>query len=218
MRILTTLFALAALGCALAIAAAGPGSQMGWWSWGDGLAIIRKVATPVEFGPLALPPIFTAAALAALTGVISFFMGARGLGAFAILCAIAAGALGQIPLQMRADFEANPFIHDITTDFQNPPPIVAGASAERINPPDYLGGDLVPNSDKTVREAQAEAERPKPWQLDRCHAMRSDGELVRKWHPKWYVVANGSPIPQDPHIPPIPLNPQHPQVKHLAIP
>ena len=157
MRILTTLFALAALGCALAIAAAGPGSQMGWWSWGDGLTMVRKVAAPVELGPVSLSPIFTAAALAALTGVISFFMRARALGVFAVLCAAAAGALGQVPLQMRADFEANPFIHDITTDFENPPPILAGASAERINPPDYLGGDPVPNSDKTVREAQAEA-------------------------------------------------------------
>lgn len=157
MRILTTLFALAALGCALAIAAAGPGSQMGWWTWGDGLTMIRKAAAPVELGPVGLSPVFTAAALAALAGVISLIKGARGLGAFAVICAIAAGALGQIPLQMRAAFEANPFIHDITTDFENPPPIIAGASAERINPPDYLGDAPVPNSDKTVREAQAES-------------------------------------------------------------
>lgn len=157
MRFLTMLFALAALGCALAIAFAGPGSQMGWWSWGDGLTIIRKVSAPVELGPLGLSPVFTAAALAAVAGVASFFTGARSLGVFAVLCAIAAGALGQVPLQMRADFEANPFIHDVTTDFDNPPPILAGASAERINPPDYLGGDLVPNSDKTVRQAQEEA-------------------------------------------------------------
>ncbi len=157
MRILTTLFALAAIGCALAIAVAGPGSQMGWWSWGDGLTLIRKVSAPVELGPIGLPPIFTAAVLAAITGVVSFFTGARGLGAFAVIAAIAAGALGTVPLQMRADFEANPFIHDVTTDFDNPPQIVAAANEERINPPDYLGDEIVPMSEQTVAEAQREA-------------------------------------------------------------
>lgn len=160
MRILTTLLALAALACAVAIAAAGPGSQMGWWSWGDGLTLIRKVSAPIELGPVGFSPIFTAAVLAALTGVVSFFMGARGTGAFAVLAAIAAGALAVVPMQMKADVEANPFIHDITTDFDNPPPIIAGAPAragEGFNPPEYLGDQLVLDTGKSVKEWQREA-------------------------------------------------------------
>ncbi len=157
MRIVTMIFALAALLGALAIAVAGPGYQAGWWSWGDGLTLIRKVSAPVELGPLGLSPIFTAAVLALLAGAVSFFTGARRLGVFALAAAVAAGALGQVPLKMRADFAANPFIHDITTDFDNPPPIIAGAGADRINPPDYLGDEPAPNSDLTVSQAQQEA-------------------------------------------------------------
>lgn len=157
MRILTLVFALAAFGCAAVIALAGPGTQLGWWTWGEGLSLIRKVSAPVELGPVGAPPILAAAVLAGVTGLASLFMSARGIGLFAIIAALAAVAAAQVPLKMRADFEANPFIHDVTTDFDNPPPIIAGADKERINPPDYLGGDMVPNSDKTVREAQEEA-------------------------------------------------------------
>ncbi len=157
MRILTLLFALAALGCAAAIALAGPGTQIGWWTWGEGLGLIRKVSAPVELGPVGVPPIFAAAVLAGVTGLATLFMSSRGIGLFAIVAAVAAVAAAQVPLKMRADFEANPFIHDVTTDFDNPPPIIAGADKERINPPEYAGDNMVPNSDKTVRQAQAEA-------------------------------------------------------------
>ncbi|MEO1135675.1 MAG: DUF1499 domain-containing protein [Pseudomonadota bacterium] len=157
MRLVTLFFALAALGCAGAIALAGPGTQMGWWEYGDGLGLIRKVSAPIDLGPLALSPIFTAGALAGLSGVIVFFLSARTLGIFAIICALAAAGAGQVPLQMRAAFEANPFIHDVTTDFDDPPAIVAAAELERNNPPAYLGDELVPRSELTVAEAQAEA-------------------------------------------------------------
>lgn len=151
------LFALAALGCALAIAAAGPGSQMGFWDFGAGLSIIRKVADPIMVGPVGVSPIFTLAGLAALGGVILLFMRARGAGLFAIACAAAAFAAGQVPLKMRADFLANPFIHDVTTDFDNPPPIIAAAGLERSNPPDYLGDELVRGTNMTIAQAQQQA-------------------------------------------------------------
>ncbi len=157
MKILTLLFALAALGCAVAIAVAGPGTQMGWWGWGDGLGLIRKVSAPLELGPVGLPPIFTAAALAGLTGILSFFMGARAVGGFAIVAAVLALGATYVPLKMKTDFESNPFIHDITTDFENPPEIKAAADLPRANPPEYLGDELTPAGDKTVRQAQADA-------------------------------------------------------------
>ncbi|WP_428409494.1 DUF1499 domain-containing protein [Hyphococcus sp.] len=157
MRIVTLLLALAALGCAAAIALAGPGTQLGWWTWGEGLSLIRKVSAPVELGPVGVPPILAAAVLAGVTGLATLFMSSRGIGLFALVAAAAAAAAMQVPLKMRAAFEANPFIHDVTTDFDNPPPIIAGADEERINPPEYVGDKMVPNSDKTVRQAQAEA-------------------------------------------------------------
>lgn len=157
MKLLTLLLALAALGCAVAIAVAGPGTQLGWWTYGEGLGHIRTVSAPIELGPIGLSPIFTLAGLSGLLGVISFFMSARSLGIFAIIAALVAAGAGQVPLKMRADVQANPFIHDITTNFENPPPIVAGAGVERVNPPDYVGAELVRSSDKTVAEAQAEA-------------------------------------------------------------
>lgn len=130
---------------------------MGLWDFGAGLAMIRKVANPIMIGPVGLPPIFTLAGLAALGGVVLFFMRARGVALFAIACAAAAFAAGQVPLKMRADFLANPFIHDVTTDFDDPPQIIAAAGLERSNPPDYLGDELVRGTDQTVAQAQQEA-------------------------------------------------------------
>ena len=159
MRVLIMLVSLAALGCALAILAAGPGSQMGWWDWRTGLNLIRQVSNPIEIieGKFSLSPILTLGALSALGGLVLLFIRPRGLGVFALIAALAAGGMVQIPLKMKAAYEANPPIHDITTDFDNPPQIVAGASADRINPPDYRGSDLVPGTDKTIADAQREA-------------------------------------------------------------
>ena len=37
-----------------------------------------------------------------------------------------------------------------------------------------------------THESAREAEEVKPWQLDRCHALRSDGEAVAQFYPRWY--------------------------------
>lgn len=42
--------------------------------------------------------------------------------------------------------------------------------------------------------AQDDASTQKPFQLDRCHALRSDGPAVAKYYPRWSVKAVG----QDP--------------------
>ena len=34
-----------------------------------------------------------------------------------------------------------------------------------------------------------------PFQIDRCHALRSDGEAVRQFYPRWYRVASASTRP-----------------------
>ena len=34
-----------------------------------------------------------------------------------------------------------------------------------------------------------------PFQIDRCHALRSDGEVVRQHHPRWYRAGAATPLP-----------------------
>lgn len=159
MRVLTTLVSLAALACALAIAIGGPGAKMGWWDYGTGFSMMRSVAAPIEIveGSISLSPIFVLAALSLLGGFIALVIRPRGLGFFAIIAAAVAVAAGMVPVKMRELATSNPLIHDITTDFDNPPAIIEGASADRANPPEYVGGELVRNSQMTVAEAQREA-------------------------------------------------------------
>lgn len=159
MRKLIALAALGALACAVAIGVAGPGVRMGLWDFGAGLKLIRQVATPIEIikGVIGLSPIFTLAGLSALGGVVALIVRPRALGVFALACAVVALGAAQVPLQMKARAGANPFIHDITTDFANPPAIIAAAELDRLNPPDYLGDELVRGGDLTVAQAQAES-------------------------------------------------------------
>ena len=131
---------------ALAIGLAGPGARFGFWAYGDGFAIMRQAALPA----------MVAAGAALLAFVVSLFV-ARGLALLALVAALAAGAAALVPIQMRAQVNANPFIHDVTTDFDNPPAIVAAADLPRNNPPDYVGAEPAPRSELTVAEAQREA-------------------------------------------------------------
>ena len=146
MKLLIWLISLAALGLALAIAAAGPGTRIGLWDYGTGLQIIRQTALPVM--------------IAAGAGVAAFVLSlfaARGLAVFPLIAAIAAGVAAMVPVKMKAAVDANPFIHDITTDFSDPPPIIIAANEDRKNPPDYVGDEPAPRSDMTTAEAQRAA-------------------------------------------------------------
>lgn len=150
------LFGLMALGCAAAIGLAGPGSRLGLWDWSFGLSLIRAVASPETIPGLPVPPILLAAGLA-LIGAVGAFVKKHGrTGAFAVVSALLAGAALMVPLKMKAAFEANPFIHEVTTDFDNPPAIVAAAGLARKNPADYRGADLVPQSTDGLTVAQAQ--------------------------------------------------------------
>jgi len=148
MKLIILLVSLTALGLALTVAVSGPGTRFGLWEYGTGLGLIRTVALPV-----------LAAAVAAALSFVLALVKVRGLAPLALVAAIAAGAAGAVPLKMKAAVEANPFIHDITTDFENPPQIITAADLPRKNPPDYLGGDIVPRSEDgmTVAAAQSAA-------------------------------------------------------------
>jgi len=146
MKLVMILAALAALGLAAAIAVSGPGVRFGWWEYDFGLGLIRKAALPV----------LVAAGATGILFIVSLFM-ARGLAPLVLIAALAAGAAGMIPIKMKQLFEGNPFIHDVTTDFADPPEIVAAAALPRKNPPEYLGDEMTPRADKTTAQAQQEA-------------------------------------------------------------
>ncbi|MCB2114238.1 MAG: DUF1499 domain-containing protein [Parvularculaceae bacterium] len=160
MRHAIHLVAVAAVIVALPILAAGPGTRFGLWDYAAGLGMIRGVSTPkAVFGGLSVSPLFFIAGLSLALGAAGFFTRNARAGVLAVAAAAFAFALGVIPLKMKAAIESNPFIHEITTDFDNPPAIVAAAGQERVNPADYRGGDPVPRRDdgQTVAEAQREA-------------------------------------------------------------
>lgn len=156
MRIVIIVVSVSALALAAALTVLGPGVQLGWWTYGQALGWMRDY--------LALPVMIAAAASAVML-LLSLWK-ARGLAVLALVASIAAGVAGYAPLKMRQLANANPFIHDITTDFDNPPAIVAGAVEARKNPPEYVGaeqapklvdGELVSESGQTIAEAQRQA-------------------------------------------------------------
>jgi len=159
MKAVIWIVSLAALGLGGAIALAGPGTQFGFWEYSTGLSMMFKSARPITIidGVVSLSPVFTAAGLAALGGVVSFFLGAGRTGIFALIAAIFAAGAGMIPMKMRDLVSSNPFIHEITTDFSNPPPIIAAAELPRKNPADYRGADKVRDTELTVAQAQQQA-------------------------------------------------------------
>jgi hypothetical protein len=34
--------------------------------------------------------------------------------------------------------------------------------------------------------SEERADGAKPFQLDQCHALQTDGETVKRWYPRWY--------------------------------
>lgn len=146
MRIIIILISIAALALAATIGGLGPAYQFGLIDLGGAFGLMRMIALPT----------LIAAGLSVLAFVVSLFT-ARGVAALALVATLAAGAAGYAPLRMKQLSEANPFIHDITTDFEDPPQIVAAAGLPRKNPAEYVGAEPVKGTEKTVADAQREA-------------------------------------------------------------
>jgi len=148
LRKITVSLSVIALLSGLAIILAGPGVRAGLWSYMAGLAIIQALALPV-----------IAAAVASLALLILSAFKDRRVILFPLAGLIVSGGAAAVPVGMLAAAQANPMIHDITTDFDNPPAIVAGAAFERANPATYVGAEPVPGSQGslTVQQAQQQA-------------------------------------------------------------
>ncbi len=135
-----------AFGVAISIAGAAPGTQLGLWEYGTGIAIIRNL-----YFPSILIAIITFLAF-----VVSLFSENRLRLLLFFAAAVVSGA-AVVPYMFEHRLAANPYIHDITTDFEAPPQITAAANLDRKNPAVYDGADPAPKSDLTVAEAQKSA-------------------------------------------------------------
>lgn len=49
-----------------------------------------------------------------------------------------------------------------------------------------FAGEVVPPEDKVSGGADAGAPLQRPFQLDRCHALRIDGPAVARYYPRWF--------------------------------
>lgn len=146
MKPLIWLVSLAGIGLAIAIGLAGPGTRFGWWDYSTGLSIIHDAALPT-----------LVAAIGSAVGLFVALIGARGLAPLALLAAVLAGLAASAPIRMKQLVEANPIIHDVTTDFSDPPQIVVGALYKRVNPPEYNAEATVQRSDLPLAQTQQKA-------------------------------------------------------------
>jgi uncharacterized protein (DUF1499 family) len=92
----------------------GPGTRMGWWDFRTGFKLMKYGA---YLGIAAVVVAVLAAAMARRAG--------RGALAFAVVGLLLGGAAILLPWSWRRHAMSVPPIHDITTDFVNPPEITA---------------------------------------------------------------------------------------------
>ncbi|MCQ8185263.1 DUF1499 domain-containing protein [Parvularcula maris] len=106
------------------------GYRFGFWGLGP---VFTGLRPPFLF-LLGVAFVLAAAAAGALVFKRSFVPAIA-----ALAVAIAAGGFGYLPLWMKSQVEANPFIHDVTTDVTDPPAFVAVLDERRDapNPPEY---------------------------------------------------------------------------------
>ena len=115
---------------------AGLGSRFGIWSWQFGLGTLTR-----EVGPVVL----TATLIFGLFSLLLFFFVKPRKGLIIALAAIIIPAAGFAHLtSVRSTAASLPFIHDITTDTQDPPTFGSVIMAEReatpgVNTVDYAG-------------------------------------------------------------------------------
>ena len=124
---------LVTAGVALAAAAllvlvlAGPGTRAGWWHYRTGLGLLRYVV----FGAGG------AIVLALLGGALG-----GGWRRAALALVLAAVALAP-PIEFRRRVAGLPYIHDVSTDLEDPPAFeaVLPARADAANPPEHPGAE-----------------------------------------------------------------------------
>lgn len=113
MRYLVQISLLVVAAGAIALLVAGPGTRLGVWDLRTGFLLLRWAAYAAAVGTL-------------LTVVALFAARPRGTLLAAVLAALVAGAVTfAVPWEFRQRAQRLPPIHDITTDFDNPPQFAA---------------------------------------------------------------------------------------------
>lgn len=131
MKLARILLPVALLG-ALLLLAAGPGTRFGIWEYGTGFLLMR-----IAF--------FVGLGVAALAFVLLLVPKMRRQFAFGLTMTLVIGlATAWVPWSGYRTVMSLPFIHDITTDTENPPAYVAIAPlrADAPNPVEYPGAEV----------------------------------------------------------------------------
>lgn len=165
---------------ALLLLVAGPGTRFGWWEFGTGFLMMRWAF----FAGAA------AAGLAVLLLVIPRTRRGSGL-VLSMGLVIGAGA-AWVPWNGLQTVRSLPYIHDITTDTENPPQFVAVVPlrAGAPNPPEYAGEEVAAQQRQAYPDIQ-----PLRLPLDRNRAF--DLALQTALGQGWEIV---SAMPQDGRI------------------
>ncbi|MEL6112110.1 MAG: DUF1499 domain-containing protein [Pseudomonadota bacterium] len=144
-RILVLVVAFATLFLGAAVMSAGPGYRLGAWGLGDAFTILRTAGPWLAYGGIA-------SVIALMVGLVTR---QRGVLMVCLLAIAVSGGLTFLLTQQRANGAAHP-IHDLTTDFTDPPAIVAAADLERSNPAVYAGEAPYGDTGKSVIRWQQE--------------------------------------------------------------
>jgi len=144
-RVIILLVATATLLLGLAVLSAGPGYRFDLWSLGTAFDILSTAGPWLAYGGIA-------SIVALVLGVVTR---QRGIVLPCLVAAACSGILTYSLIEQRRDARANP-IHDLTTDVDNPPAIVAAAGLERSNPAEYGGSSEYKSTGKSVIKWQQE--------------------------------------------------------------
>ena len=123
---------LLAVVAALLLLSAGPGTRLGLWEFGTGFLLMRGA-------------FFGGVAAALLAIVLLVVPATRRAAAPMLVAALLIGALtAWVPWSGLQTVRSLPFIHDITTDTEDPPVFVAVVPlrADAANPPEYPGEEV----------------------------------------------------------------------------
>lgn len=118
----------------LCLVSAGPGYRWGWWDYKTGIGSVKYSA---GFGLVGV--------VVCLVGLVLWQTGSAPLGMIpALIGLVIGGCVLVVTLHWKRNLDSLPYIHDITTDTENPPPFEAvlplRAGAE--NPAEYGGPEL----------------------------------------------------------------------------
>jgi len=135
---------LVALIALLMLLAAGPGTRLGLWEYGTGFLLMRWA-------------FFAGAAAAVLALVFLVVPRTRRAGAAPLAVALVIGAAtAWVPWNGLQTVRSLPFIHDITTDTEDPPVFVAVVPlrADAANPPEYPGEEVAQQQREAYPDVQ----------------------------------------------------------------